>query len=247
VGQKENFNNRMKYLKLFEYWINEEEEVKFDKANPDVTPILKLTQSHLYGVQPKDTEPVLKSILNKSFNSIETSERPLTDVKVFGYYHLLEFRNGGIKLTNEKMPNREFLVKTPNYDRYKVEEEFNKIPLDLDDPNARVYVVSPTTFSDTNIFWKSVEFEGISTFEACVIILPPTPKNIQGYAIDAPVIIITNGKPVYVTIGQIVTFASKKFTKENFQNLLKPETGKRDYLMTNIFKSDTTKVGGPPV
>ena len=48
----------MKYLKLFEHWINEEEEVKFDKANPDVTPILKLTQSHLYGVQPKDTEPV---------------------------------------------------------------------------------------------------------------------------------------------------------------------------------------------
>ena len=237
----------MKYLKLYEYWINEEEEVKFDKANPDVTPILKLTQSHLYGVQPKDTEPVLKSILNRSFNSVETSERPLDDVKVFSYYHLLEFKNGGIKLTNEKLPNREFLVKTPNYDRSKVEEEFNKVPLALDDPKARVYVVSPTTVSDTKIFWKAMDFEGISTFEACIIILPPTPKNIQGLAIDAPAIIITNGKPVYVTIGQIVTFAAKHFTKENFPNLLKPETGKKDYLAVNIFKTDSKKVGGPVV
>lgn len=237
----------MRYIQLYEHWINEEEEVKFDLNNPDVTPILKLTQAHLYGVQLKDTEIVLKSILNKSFSSLETTEKPLDDVKIFSYYHLFEFRNGGLKLKNDKLPNREFLVKTPNYDRYKIEEEFQKIPLEIDDIIARVFVVSPTTVNDTRIFWKSVEFEGISTLEACVIILPPKPKNIQGLAIDAPAIIITNGKPVYVTIGQIVTFASKHFTKENFPNLLKPETGKKDYLAVNIFKTDSKKVGGPVV
>jgi len=237
----------MKYLKLFEYWLNEAEEVNFDLNNPDVTPLTHLTQKHLYGVKPKDTEIVLKSILNKSFNAKETSETPLDDIKVFGFYHLLEYKNGGIKLTHERLPNREFLVKTPDYDRAKVEEQFNKIPLELNDYNARVYVISPTSVSDTRIFWKSTGFEGISTFEACVIILPPAPKNIQGLAIDMPAIIITNGKPVYATLGQIVYFTYKKLTKDNFQTLLNPELGKRDYLRINVFKSDTTKVGGPSV
>jgi hypothetical protein len=62
-----------------------------------------------------------------------------------------------------------------------------------------------------------------------------------------PAIIITNGKPVYATLGQIVYFTYKKLTKDNFQTLLNPELGKRDYLRINVFKSDTTKVGGPPV
>lgn len=237
----------MKYLKLYEHWLNEAETLKFDLAKPDVFPITDLTQLNLYGVKPKDTEIVLKSILSKSFNSVETSEVPLDTVKIYGFYHLKEFKNGGLVITNEKIPNREFLIKTPDISRADVEVEFNKLPMRLDDKDARVYVVAPTAINDSLIFWKSAKAEGISTLNASVIILPPKPKNIQGFAIDAPGIIIHYGKIHFITIGQLITFASKKFSKEASVNLGLPEIGKREFLVANIFKKDNVEVGGPKI
>lgn len=166
----------MKHLKLFELWLNEEEKLQFDIERPDVFPIMELTQGNLYGVRLIDTEIVLRSILSKSFNSVETTETPLNTVKVYGYYHLSEFKNGGIILKNDKKLNREFLVKMPDKTRADVESEFQKIPLDIDDKTARVYVVSDENINDSMIFWKSTQAEGISTQYASVIILPPNLK-----------------------------------------------------------------------
>ena len=237
----------MRYLKLYEKWLNEATELKFDLTKPDVFPITKLTQGNLYGFKPKDTEIVLRSILSKSFNSVETTEVPLNTINVTGFFHIVEFKNGGLILTNEKMVNREFLVKLPEKTRADVDAEFKKIPLNIDDKEARVYLVRPSSINDSMVFWKASEAEGISTMYASIIILPPKPKNIQGFAVDAPAIIINYGIPYYVTLGQIITFASKKFSRESSVNLKIPELGKREYLVANIFKSDKVVVGGPKV
>jgi hypothetical protein len=237
----------MRYLKLYEKWLNEATELKFDLMKPDVFPITKLTQGNLYGFKPKDTEIVLRSILSKSFNSVETTEVPLNTINVTGFFHIVEFKNGGLILTNEKMVNREFLVKLPEKTREDVETEFKKIPLNIDDKEARVYLVRPSSINDSMVFWKASEAEGISTMYASIIILPPKPTNIQGFAVDAPAILINYGIPYYVTLGQIVTFASKKFSRESAVNLRYPELGKREYLVANVFKSDKVVVGGPKV
>ena len=63
----------MKYIQVFESWLNEAEEAKFDPNKPQAFPMLKITQENLFNANEDIFRKVLASLFSRSLEKKETS------------------------------------------------------------------------------------------------------------------------------------------------------------------------------
>ena len=64
----------MKYIKVYESWVNEAESAKFDVNKPQAYPMLKLTQGELYTGNEENLRKTLASLYSRSIEKKEVSE-----------------------------------------------------------------------------------------------------------------------------------------------------------------------------
>lgn len=237
----------MKYIKLFENWLNEADEIKFDPNKPEATPVTAITQGQLFGNGGADFEKNLKSLLARSFDKKETADAPSETVVVRGNFQLSELDGNkkGLRIKNTKEPDRELLVKLSPFNGVETNDTLSKVGGDAKDTSLKVFLVHSKSVDDSKVYWKVEKTdEGISTASASIVIFPSAIENKENLAIDMPCVIITEGKVKYVTLGQICAFASTNFSKEGVAMLDKSDSGKKESLAANVFKGSGGGAGG---
>lgn len=243
--------NVMKYVKLFENWLNEADEVKFDASKPEATPVTSITQKDLFGSGVKDIEKNLKSILSRSLDKTETSDKPSESVTVKSGMTLVGFDGKGMRVKEGNAPgSAELLVKVVGFNKVQTNDLLGKIGTDVEDDSARVFVIYGKGVDESKVYWKEEKVDqGISTASASILILPKEPQKGDDPAITMQGVIISQGKPRLVNLGQVCAFASTNFSKEGVAMLDKEDSGKKESLMATVFKGsgETGKEAGPTV
>lgn len=240
----------MKYLKLFESWLNEQDEAaatpktEFSSSKSFATPVLDILQKDFYSAKnPDEMKKLLTSIVGRSVEKKSTDSKDSTAVNVR-------------VLTVEEVQKKKALLKgntaSANLETLKLSDdaEFTKaldeIALDASGIGAdapKGYFIHTTDTPENKIYWEAGDVKnGISTQAAALVFMPNegyTKVNPDGLLIDLPVVIVFGGKSKVTNFGQVLAIASTKFADASM--LDKADAGTKDNLAANVFPSEEKK------
>jgi hypothetical protein len=237
----------MKYVKLFETWLNEADAPQQGAATPfkietaGTFPVLSITQENLYGKGPEDLQKVLKSILERSLDKKSTLEGETNKVTLTSYM-MNEFATpNGINIEGTKTKDKQKLILSNNAEFKKGLDEI-AIENDKTDQQFASFFIYTSDTPENKLFWKSDSGNGISTQSAAFVSFPkPTASVFKGdaLAIDLPIFIVAGGKSKVITLGQLCALTTSKFA--DLSILDKKDVGTKEKLAANIFPEAQAK------
>jgi hypothetical protein len=231
----------MKYIQVFESWLNEAEEAKFDPNKPQSYPMLKMTQGQLYSGNEDAFRKSLASLYSRSLEKKETSESdPYSVVNVFAIKikgvdskkNTMSFKfakaQQDVSITTEFKVTASFtnFMDEMGYD-IKSEAGLEKI--------KNAFLIYPKATDKSKVITKSEDGSiKVSTESAIILILPSEAYDEADLAINLDSMCIAKGQARDCVIGQSCSYASLGF------NLTAPlgasEYGDDKYFKEKVFK-----------
>lgn len=233
----------MKYLKLFENWLNEAEgEVKpFDPDKPWESFTFDISNEDIFK-NPEKIENIIKSILSKSFDKQELKDS--SSVSVITLYPY-EFSADSKFITLYSKPSAQgdkYTIKTSDVSKFG--QKLTQLGINVNDfkDNQVIYFV---TFGN-NDNWKDAD-NNIKIDQKNFFIFADSKPQDEKQSLESEWIVVTDlNNPMKTTLGQIAAFSSTKF--ENVTTL-KDKSAGDPVLIAKMFgyeipKGYTPKTGG---
>lgn len=231
----------MKYIKIYESWLNEAESAKFDANKPQTYPMLKLTQGELYTGNEENFRKTLASLYSRGIEKKEVSE---TDP-----YGVVNFFNLKITSIDAKKSLISFKFAKAQQD-VSITTEVNVTPglsnrmakwgCDIKSESElekmkNVFLVYPKSVDKSKVITKSEDGSvKVSTEFAIILILPGEPYNKKDLAISADSLCIAKGEPKYNYLGQSSSYIALDFKVPG--TLTATNLGDKKYFANKIFK-----------
>lgn len=223
----------MKYLRLFEYWLNE--ETQFNKSKPRETPILKTLQKDLYSDKPRRTHFNLRGILSRSLQKNKNKFDINSDtVAIVEKMELVSVEDAKIVVKDE---NGEYKVKM-NAKKDAIIKALNWIGAEIsgEDLSKSCMVTVVSEAANSNPLFVGNREDTISTEVGTLVFIPNKPKKPEDLAINLSAVIVAQNKAKIVTLGQLCVYASTKFT--DFSVLEDKNSGTKEALEKGILKGE---------
>lgn len=203
----------MKYLKLFENWLNEAEEGSktFSPDKPWETFVFDVSNEDMFGNTEK-LNGILKSILAKSFDKTELKESNSVSVVTLYPYDFSADSKGIILYSKPSGQGDKYVIKT---DVAKFSQKLKSIGIEFTDfrDNQVIYLVT----LGTNQNWKDGE-NNIKIDPKTFFVFADNKPQDEKLVLDSEWIVVTDiQNPVKVTLGQVAAYSSSKF--ENLATL----------------------------
>lgn len=236
----------MKYVKLFESWLNEQDEPagttpkkEFSPAKSFETSVLDIQQKDIFTKNPEEGKKLLTSIVGRGVEkkSTDTKEstavvvRPLAIEEMGIKKVLVKGMDSGSKLETLKLDNEGAFIKA-----------LDSLALDakgIGDDAPKGFFIHTADTPENKIYWSAGEVKnGLSTQSAALVFLPRegnTKVNADGLLVDLPVVIVLGGKAKEATFGQLLALASTKFADASI--LDKADAGTKENLAASVFPS----------
>jgi len=238
----------MKYLKLFESWLNEQDEAATKQFSPEKSfesPVLDILQKDFFSIKnPEQVTKVLKSVIGRGVEkkSVDTKESTAVTVKPLT---VEEVQKGKKQLYVKGTAAGSNLELLKVADDSAFMKALNEIGLNADDVGenaAKGYFIHTSDTPENKLYWSTESTKyGISTQAASIVFFPnegATGVNPEAPMVELPVVIVAGGKTKVGTFGQVLAMASSKFADASI--LDKADAGSVDNLKT-IFPSEEKK------
>lgn len=236
----------MKYVKMFESWLNEQDEVagtapkkEFSPAKSFETPVLDIQQKDIFSKNPEEALKILRSVVGRGVEKKSTDTKESTAVVVR-------------PLSIEEMGTKKVLVKGTapgsNVETLKLADDaafikaLDSLALDakaIGTEAPKGFFIHTTDTPENKIYWSAGDVKnGLSTQAAALVFLPNegfTKVNSDGLLVDLPVVIVTGGKAKEATFGQLLAMAASKFSDASI--LDKADAGTKENLAASVFPS----------
>jgi hypothetical protein len=231
----------MKYIKVFESWLNEEEEAKFDPNKPQAFPMLKMTQEHLYSSGEDSFRKSLASMYSRSIEKKEISESdPFSIVNVF-QIKLKSIDSEKLKLnfTFKSKPDVSVSTEIKNMTgfetslgrRFKVDTKSKESLGEI----KYAYLIYPKSVDKSKVITKSEDGSiKVSTESAIILILPSEPYNKKYLAIEQSSMCIAKSESRMNVIGQSCSYTAFEYKVPG--PLGSSELGNKKFFAEKIFK-----------
>ena len=209
----------MKYIKVYESWVNEAESAKLDVNKPQAYPMLKLTQGELYTGNEENLRKTLASLYSRGIEKKEISETdPYSVVNFFnikitsvdGKKGTMSFKfakaKQDVSLTTDLKVTAGFesIMGELGYDDVKSEASLEKI--------KNAFLVYPKTTDKSKVITKSEDNSiKVLTESAIIIILPTEPYDKEDLAINLLNLCIAKGEPKDCVVGQSSAYIALEF------------------------------------
>jgi hypothetical protein len=224
----------MKYLQLFENWLNEA-EAAFDIKKPRLTPVLKILQKDLYSGDTRKLRWAILSMLSRSLQKNKDKfDKDSDTVSKGDDFELLKVEDA--KITLWLNDSEECYVKM-NAKKDAIIKALEWIGGEIsgDDLKKSCIVTVLSEAGAGNIYYGKKE-ENISTKSSVLLIIPNKPKAPEELAINLSAVVVAQDKAKIVTLGQLCAYAASKFT--DFTLLEKKDSGTKDALAKEILKGE---------
>ena len=203
----------MKYLKLFENWLNEAEEGSktFSPDKPWETLVFDVSNEDMFGNTEK-LNTILKSILAKSFDKTELKDSNSVSVVTLYPYDFSADSKGIILYSKPSGQGDKYVIKT---DVVKFSQKLKSIGIEFTDfrDNQVVYLVT----LGTNQNWKDGE-NNIKIDPKTFFVFADNKPQDEKPVLNSEWVAVTDiQNPTKVTLGQIAAYSSTKF--ENLATL----------------------------
>lgn len=224
----------MKYLQLFENWLNEA-ETSFNIKKPRLTPVLKTLQKDLYSGDTRKLQWAIKSMLSRSLQKNKDKfDKDSDTVSMVNDLELLKVEDA--KITLWMNDSEECYVKM-NAKKDAIMKALAWIGGETSGEDLKKSCIA-MVLSETgsgNIYYGKKE-ENISTKSSVLVLLPNKPKAPEELAVNLSAVVVAQDKAKIVTLGQLCAYASSKFT--DFTLLEKKDSGTKDALAKEILKGE---------
>jgi len=240
----------MKYLKLFESWLNEQDQaaaapkVEFSPSKSFATPVLDILQKDFYSAKnPDEMRKLLTSIVGRGVEKKSTDSKDSTavNVRVLAIEEvgsgkaLLKGTAPGSNLETMKLPKEADFIKA-----------LDEIALDakaIGDSAPKGFFMHTSDTPENKISWEAGDVKnGLSTQAASLVFFPNegyTKVNPEGLLVELPIVIVFGGKSKVTNFGQLLAIAASKFSDVSM--LDKADAGTKDNLAANVFPSEEKK------
>jgi hypothetical protein len=199
----------MKYLQLFENWLNEAETGKseakpFDPSKPNDTLVVDITKDQLFGDETK-TASILQSLLSKAFDKTEKVSSPKVSVQKFTAYDYPPTPGGFyLKLSNKTQTEGQYRV-------FLTKKAANELGLsDMTDLKDPVYLVTLENKQD----WVDEKFKISIDAKTYLLFKDPEDEGKKDdLALNTKWQVVggqTKDEAISCTLGQILALASTK-------------------------------------
>ena len=233
----------MKYIKVYESWVNEAESAKFDVNKPQAYPMLKLTQGELYTGNEENLRKTLASLYSRSIEKKEVSETdPYGVVNVFNIKitgiddkkSLLYFKFASAK--KDVTIQTEIKNYTTLYNGLQREDFGYDIKSDAGREKIKnAYLIYPKDTDKSKVITKSEDGNVIVLTESSIIVfLPPKPYDEEELAIDLDAICIAKKEKKGCIVGQTCSYISFKLGP--LGTLSSTNLGDEKFFANKIFK-----------
>lgn len=208
----------MKYIKIYESWLNEAESAKFDANKPQTYPMLKLTQGELYTGNEENLRKTLASLYSRGVEKKEVSE---TDP-----YGVVNFFNLKITSIDAKKSVMNFKFAQSKQDvsittPLKVTAGFTSIMDEMGydiksesglEKIKNVFLIYPKTIDKSKVISKSEDGSvKVSTESAIILFLPTEPYDKEDLAINLDSLCIAKGEARDCVIGQSSAYIALEY------------------------------------
>ena len=238
----------MKYLKLFESWLNEQDEATTKQFSPDKSfesPVLDILQKDFFSIKnPEQVTKVLKSVIGRGVEkkSVDTKESTAVTVKPLTVENVLKGKKQ-LYVKGTAAGSNEELLKVADDSAFM--KDLNEIGLDADgagESAAKGYFIHTSDTPENKLYWSTEAVKyGISTQAASIVFFPNegyNKVNPEAPIVELPVVIVSGGKSKVGTFGQVLAMASAKFADASM--LDKTDAGSVENLKT-IFPTEEKK------
>lgn len=224
----------MKYLQLFESWLNEEGQ--FNKSKPRETPVLEILQKDLYADKPRRTRWAMLSMLSRSLQKNKDKFDPNSDtVSMSGDFQLKSVEDALITIKTEG--DDDSLSVKMNAKKNAVIKAIEWIGGEISgDDLTKSSIVMLVKDVDASGLFSGKKEEIVSTKVGTLVIMPNKPKKPEDLAINMSVVVVAQEKAKIVTLGQLCAYASTKFT--DFSKLEDKNSGTKEVLAKGILKGE---------
>lgn len=234
----------MKYLKLFENWLNEEEASESKPFSPD-----KPWETFTFDISNEDIFKnsekigiIVKSILSKSFDKQELKESNSVSVITLYPYDFSADSKAIVLYSKPSGQGDKYTIKTA--DASKFGQKLTQLGVTVNDfkDNQVIYLV---TLGNNNN-WKDGD-NNIKLEQKNFFIFADSKPQDEKQSLESEWIVVTDlANPMKTTLGQIAAFSSTKF--ENVA-MLKDKSAGDPVLIAKMFgyeipKGYTPKKGG---
>lgn len=210
----------MKYLKLFENWLNEAEgETKpFDPKNPSETLIFDISNEDIFK-NSESIDMILKSIFSKAFDKQELKDSESVSVITLYPY---EFAADNKFLELHSKPSGQgdkYIMKSSDITKFG--QKLTQLGVSVNDfkDNKIIYLVT----LGNNQNWKDSD-NNIKLDQKTFFVFADTQPQDQKQSLESEWIVVTDlNNPMKVSLGQLAAFSSTKF--ENLAMLKDKEAG----------------------
>lgn len=229
----------MKYLQLFESWLNE--ETQFNKSKPRETPVIELLEKDIYSAgKPKRIQSIMVTMLSRSLQKNKDKFDPESNtVSMSDSFQLKSVEDALITIKTEGNDEDTLSVKM-NTKKDAIIKALQWIGGEVsgDDLTKSCIVTIVSEANATGLFVGKRE-EIVSTKVGTLVIMPNKPKKPDDLAINMSVVVVAQEKAKIVTLGQLCAYASTKFT--DFSVLEDKNSGTKESLAKGILKGDGGK------
>lgn len=208
----------MKYIKIYESWVNEAESAKFDVNKPQSYPMLKITQGELYSGNEENFRKTLASLYSRGIEKKEVSESDP--------YGVINFFNIKIKSIDSKKNSMAFKFAKAQQDvsittELKITAGFtsvmNEMGYDIKSESGleqikNAFLVYPKATDKSKVITKSEDGSiKVSTESAVIVILPKEPYDKEDLAINLDSLCIAKGEARDCVVGQSSAYIALEF------------------------------------
>jgi hypothetical protein len=238
----------MKYLKLFESWLNEQDEAATKQFSPEKSfesPVLDILQKDFFSIKnPEQVTKVLKSVIGRGVEkkSVDTKESTAVTVKPLTVEELQQGKKKVLLKGTAPGSNLETLKLADDAEFMKALDEIALDAKGIGDSAAKGYFIHTSDTPENKLYWSTEDTKyGISTQAASIVFFPNegfTKVNPEAPMVELPVVIVSGGKSKVGTFGQVLAMASSKFADASM--LDKTDAGSVENLKT-IFPTEEKK------
>ena len=228
----------MKYIQMFESWLNEASNAKFDLSKPQSFPMLKVTQGDLYSGNEENFKKTLASLYSRSVERKQTS-----DSDPFTVVNFLNLSIKSIDIKNNKM-KFEIENEGKGFTEFKIVAAFTNVMdemgYDIKSESGlaelkNVFLVFPKSIDKSKVMSKSEDGSiKVSTDSAMIVILPKEPYDKEELAITQDSICIAKSAVKDCVIGQSCSYIALEFKIPGA--LSASEWGDDKYFASQLFK-----------
>jgi len=238
----------MKYLKLFESWLNEQDEATAKQFSPDKSfesPVLEILQKDFYSVKnPDQVTKVLRSVIGRGVEkkSVDTKESTAVTIKPLTVEEVQQGKKKVFVKGTAPGSNVETLKLADDAEFMKALDEIALDAKGVGDSAAKGYFIHTSDTPENKLYWSTEDTKnGISTQAASIVFFPNegfTKVNPEAPMVELPVVIVSGGKSKVGTFGQVLAMASAKFADASMID--KTDAGSVENLKT-IFPTEEKK------